>query len=183
MQPPLRTLISRTRPKLSQGVDLILTSSLEAPCVPPILHLGLRFPQHCSWAPVSPLTTPQTPLGEKQSLPSWGWGAWGAAEGRGHKQGCAGNHSQPTVSHCHVWVLLVPGCYQASRHQWQSTHASSFQCAPRSSAVCAHGSFRASCPECSYSEWYIPTHFWQLLNFRVDSVALGNVLLCISSWF
>ena len=32
------------------------------------------------------------------------------------------------------------------------------------------------------SEWRIPTHLGKLLNYRVDSVAIGNVLSCIRRW-
>lgn len=42
---------------------------------------------------------------------------------------------------------------------------------------------RASCPKCFHADWFILTHFWKLLNLGVDSVALGNVLSHISSWF
>lgn len=105
-------------------------------------------------------------------------------EERSQGQEFAGNCCPVLGDYCMCGYHSCLGGYQDYR-QWVTgqVHASSFRCTPCSRSACSQGAFRASCPECFHSELCIATHLWKLLNFRVDSVALGNVLSCIGSWF
>lgn len=155
------------------------------------------WPNSCFWTGCAPcfsapafkdsdsLDTPNQHLGTLRN-PFWRKISCSPAgeEERGHEQECAGNCCPVLGDYRMCGYHSCLGGYQDYR--WWVTgqmHTSSFKCTPCSRSACSQGAFRASCPKCFHSVRYIPTHLRKLSNFRVDSVALGNVLSCIGSWF
>lgn len=115
--------------------------------------------------------------------PFWRKSSCYHAEGprRGTWRECAGNCCPQWMLSPRVGIACDQAVIRRMGSEWHMRRLLTYLCSLLQTCLLPRRS-RGKLPWTFHSEWCIPTHLGKLLNYGVDSVALGDVLSCIRRW-